>query len=375
MCEPGFQPIVTSTPTQGTRADYYPLIGDFNNDHHLDFAYISGILEGVTVLLGDGQGNFHGETMFSTLPRTIIGSTSIADVNSDHNLDIVFTIDGEGWVSVLLGNGDGSFAYPISFLTGYETYSRDLVIAHFNNDKFLDLVVVNLNGDLILLHLGYGNGSFSEAKTISTSARNKRTSVALGYINTDSHADFAVLNSATRTAGVFLGDGQGNFESEIYSFTGGAREAFGMALGDVNGDHITDLIVSYAVKNYFVIMRGYANGTFADPTYVFMNTSVVSSSIALVDFNSDATLDIIYYALTMGLAVVTYAEIILSDGNGRFLRQTSPPMTFSADTASRQFGDFNGDTCADIIIFDSMYALLTVLLNACQCPNTKHPAD
>jgi hypothetical protein len=92
----------------------------------------------IGILLGYGNGSFAYPTMYST------GSIASDDFNNDTHLDIVATNSDESTISVLLGHGNGTFANPIEYSTGYRTQPFSVVVGDFNSEKKVDFVVDNL---------------------------------------------------------------------------------------------------------------------------------------------------------------------------------------------------------------------------------------
>jgi hypothetical protein len=87
-------------------------------------------------------------------------SVAVGDFNNDNQLDITVANWGIDSISVVLGYGNGSFADPILFSTGFGTRPVSVAVGDFNNDHYLDITTGNYGGDSITVFLGYGNGTF-----------------------------------------------------------------------------------------------------------------------------------------------------------------------------------------------------------------------
>ncbi|WP_160164545.1 FG-GAP repeat domain-containing protein [Pedosphaera parvula] len=219
-------------------------LGDFNGDHKLDIAV--GILGSnvVTVLLNNGNGTFGSPTNFPTHSTANMGPITItlADLNNDGILDIV-TANGSGGdsISVLLGNGDGSF----SFGTNYSTkgYPICAVVGDFNNDGKPDIAATNPGENSIGLLFGNGDGTFGTA--ITTQVLADPRPMAAGDLNGDGNLDLVMVhNSITSTSarGILLGKGDGSFLAETNAFA--PPPVNRIIVADVNGDNQPDLLIA-----------------------------------------------------------------------------------------------------------------------------------
>ncbi|MBZ5704866.1 MAG: choice-of-anchor D domain-containing protein [Acidobacteriia bacterium] len=125
---------------------------DFNGDGILDLAVPAGS-SGIAVLLGNGDGSFKPYVTYPTASNSV--QTVTGDFNGDGKLDLaalcVTTESGTGFVSLLLGNGDGSFQTHVDFATGI--YPDGMDLGDFNNDGRLDLAVANYFGNSLSIFL------------------------------------------------------------------------------------------------------------------------------------------------------------------------------------------------------------------------------
>jgi FG-GAP-like repeat len=185
-------------------------VGDFNGDGGLDLAVVNGESNTVSILLGDFDGTFEEEK------QTLVGNHyfsfgQAADFNGDGALDIALSfVDNYSClqtvcsgVSILLGNGDGTFQGGVSYATGAGPDS--VAIGDFNGDRKPDLGVVNSGcpplstceptGSVSIL-LGNGDGTFMAA--VSYGVGSIPTSAAVGDFNGDGDLDLAVTNSGSK---------------------------------------------------------------------------------------------------------------------------------------------------------------------------------
>ena len=171
------------------------VIGDFNNDGHPDFA-VGTFNGGVGVYINKGAGTFTGPTTYQVGDDLGLAT---ADVDGDGNLDLV----GEGFIMLGLGNGKFEVPAPLARTSMRPAGRRNsaapkatsiigsaVVLADFNNDRFLDVVVT---GPLLLneseIALGNGNGTFGPFKFGNLAQGG--ASVAAGDFNNDGNMDLA----------------------------------------------------------------------------------------------------------------------------------------------------------------------------------------
>jgi hypothetical protein len=209
---------------------------DLNGDGHPDLVVTySG---GLAVLLNAGDGTFLSPVVYDAgpVPRGVVA----ADFNGDSVPDLAAPNQNAGTVSVLLGKGNGSFGSGVAYPAGAPLLTG-LAAADLNGDGRQDLVVVNSVGaGTVSVLLGNGDGSFQPPQSVPVGAF--PLSVATGDFNRDGKADLAVTNSGSGTVTVLLGDGHGSFP--IASTFAVANILNGLTVSDLNGDGFPELLVA-----------------------------------------------------------------------------------------------------------------------------------
>ena len=208
---------------------------------------------------------------------------SIADLNADGKADLIATNQGSGNISVLMGNGDGTFLPQLTYAAGSNPYSTS--VADLNGDGKPDLVVAdNDSSQGLYVMLGNGNGTFQASQTFAPGSR----VVSLADLNGDGRIDI-VAAGANATVAVLLGNGDGTFQAQTTLASVFAGTA--VAAEDVNGDGKIDIIVAsnvFGVDSASVLL-GNGNGTFQAPLTYAIGTG---TSVAVADFNGDGRFDI-----------------------------------------------------------------------------------
>jgi hypothetical protein len=278
-------------------------VGDFNGDGIPDLAVANsagfGGASGVSVLLGNGDGTFQSPRLFRA--GSLSTSVTVADFNGDGLLDLAVTNDGSNFLSVLLGNGDGTFQPARNFTIGGEALSA--AVGDFNGDGIPDLAVARTHGSYVSVLLGYGDGSFQPARAFF--AGSNPQDVAVGDFNGDGIPDLAVANYLSDGVSVLLGNGDGTFQPARTVTTGAGAS---VAVADFNGDGIADLAVANFFSDSVRVLLGNGDGTFLAPRNFPAGQS--PRYMAVGDFNGDGSPD-----LAVANEYSNRVSILLNDGN------------------------------------------------------------
>ncbi len=322
-----------SAPAYKTGASpVWVAIADLNNDGKNDLAVADADAGAISVLLGKGNGTFKPPVNLRAgkQPAAVIA----VDLNGDGIPDLVSANEGGDTVSVLLGLGNGSFKPAVNYAVG--TRPIRLVAGDFNGDGKPDLAVLNVAtrsvpGTVSIL-LGNGDGTFQSQTSIPAGLN--PTGLAMADFNRDGKLDLAVAIFGGKPLGggtlvpakvlILLGNGSGGFEAQANS---PALAGNSVAAGDLNGDGIPDLAVVGGTSVSVLIGNG--NGTFQPPVAYFTNGTSYDGvegnglvGIAIGDLNGDRKADV---AVTNNDS--NSVSVFLGNGDGTL----QPVLLFGTD--------------------------------------------
>ena len=321
-------------------------IGDLNGNGNIDLVITNRNSDDVSVLLGNGDGTFAGQQRFAagSRPRSI----AIGDVNGDGIPDLVTANRGSGDVSVLLGNGDGTFALQQRFAAGNRPQS--IMIGDVNGDGIPDLVTANLYSHDVSVLLGNGDGTFAEQQRFAVGGLPRW--LAIGDINGDGIPDLVTANQSSNDVSVLLGIGDGTFAEQQRFAAGFAPRS--IAIGDVNGDGIPDLVTANRTTNDVSVLLGIGDGTFADQQRFVAGN--LPYSIRIGDVNGDGIPDLV--TANWGSNDVA---VLLGNGDGTFAQQQRFAVVGSRPY-SIAIGDVNGDGTPDLVTANRVSNDVSLLL-------------
>lgn len=268
-----------------------------------------------------------------TAPTALVS----ADLNHDGKLDLVAVNLSSSSISVLIGNGDGTFKIAQSTAVGIKP--DGVAVADFNADGVPDLAVSNYGDETLSILIGNGDGTFKKAIPYALPAAPGGLTVA--DFNGDGKPDVAVLYFNGSIA-ILVGKGDGTLATSVNVGTAGHPSSGGIASGDFNKDGTPDLVI---VSNSGIqILLGVGDGTFQQTPFLITQSQHVSSFV-VADLDPDGNLDLCFPA---GLL-----QVLLGNGDGTFKPATSFPAPLNASPSA--VADFNSDGKPDVVVtgFDS----------------------
>jgi hypothetical protein len=354
-------------------------VADVNGDGKSDLLVVNSCVGtasncptgGVGILLGNGDGTFQASPSYSPVGQ-IANSTAVGDLNGDGKSDLIIANQcasgsncANGEVSVLLGNGNGTFQTAVSYGSGgYDAVS--VAVGDVNGDGKPDLLVANqcasstncANGTIAVL-LGIGDGTFRSALSYDSGGQYAAW-VAVGDVNGDGKPDlviasqcFSSANCVNGAISVLLGNGDGTFQT-AQDYSSGGEFASSVALADVNGDGKPDLV---AVNEYagngnlsngtVAVLLGNANGTFQQAA-TYSSAGQYAFAVVIADVNGDGAPDLLItnQCATPG-CTDGILSVLLGNGDGTFqsaITTTTPQVGIGALVLA----DFDGDGKLDV---------------------------
>jgi hypothetical protein len=349
------------TLTGNYATDTYPTdveVADLDRDGKLDLVVATGwnpdFTSSVSVLLGQGDGTFAPRVDYETVTESF--SMVVGDLDDDGDADVAVTNFGRypdyaGFVSVLLGNGDGTLAPRVDYAM---TAPRSLAIGEVDGNNAPDLVVAHgqsSDGKLSVLS-GNGDGTFAPGADLDAGLT--PVAVAIEDLNGDTEPDIAAaLLGTEKSVAVFLADGSGSFNAPVLYETGVYPGE--IAIADLDGDAVPDLTVldeGSGNQGNVSVLLGHGDGTFA----ARVNSPVGlprPRSLRVGNLTGDPVPDVTF-------ATASSVAVMVGRGDGAFSQPLTYPVGWFPRAAA--VADFDGDTNPDLAVANNYSHTVSVLL-------------
>ncbi|MBZ5642940.1 MAG: VCBS repeat-containing protein [Acidobacteriia bacterium] len=284
-----------------------PLAADFNRDGRLDL--VVGRSTGAYFLAGNGDGTFAAPVAITTDPAALGSQLALGDFNGDGILDLAvcnFDLAGST-VSILLGNGDGTFLLRANY--NLNLFAGQIMAVDFNGDGILDLAALDSNSSAAFVSILLGNGDGTFQPKVDYPAGTSPIAITAGDYNGDGRVDLAIadtlcLNSGCPASGavnVLLGKGDGTLQSSLgFSTQGGpsaiasgeflpanppvGREGFAVANQSISTVSIFSAIPLAVNSNPLPTISSVA------PAFVIQNSGALTLTIAGTNFVFGSTI-------------------------------------------------------------------------------------
>lgn len=302
---------------------------DIDGDGDLDIITSSSADGAYIFLLNDGEGNFTQSAQQAEV-AVAQGKFEVRDLNNDGALDIISSGSN---ISILLGNGDGTFQSEVTMSSAGGMDDFDL--ADIDGDGILDLVGSDLLLEFVRVFIGQGDGSFTHREDIAVTS--EPSDIALGDMNGDGIADIVTTNYISLEVSILAGAGDGSFGAESGFATDILEEIESLELIDFDNDGDLDVFTASTTE-----YKGFSNdgsGNLTGQTKV----SLSSFGLQFEDMDGDGIQDILF-ASVLGYGLLN------GNGDGTFTQTLNQNIGGAEPAPAMSIGDFNGDGVQDFSI-------------------------
>ncbi|HEX6791493.1 MAG TPA: FG-GAP-like repeat-containing protein [Candidatus Krumholzibacteria bacterium] len=332
---------------------------DFDNDGEIDMVIGNTGNNKASIVFGDGTGNFVNARKTSVTCGSTIRGVGVGDFNGDGWDDFVTANRFGNNLSIVLNNGDGTFAAAVAKEAGAND-EYTIAIADANNDGLQDIFCGTFASPYyMIVLLGNGNGGFTAQPPVLQGGRPWQS--VCGDFNKDGNVDVASCNSDNNKVGVLFGNGSGGFLAAVTTFT---CDTFPLAIdaGDIDGDGDLEIVTSnYTGGNWNIFQN--TNGVFGNKKV--LSSSSAGSCVVLHDRDNDGDLDLtgldeiddwLYFYENVGTATGVTPSVAVVN------MLQNQPNPFNPTTSIRF--ELTRDANVSLTVYDAAGAFVARLANA-----------
>ena len=341
-------------------------IADFNHDNYPDIAVASESDSSVTILLGNEKGSFKEAALSPYYAGSLPNDISIRDFNKDGNMDMAIANHEKKYLTLLLGNGTGNFrpASGSPFVTEGLPHVHGVAAGDFNKDGRWDIATDSWGNDRVEVLFGDSHSLFKTPGTFFKVGKRPYQRLRAADLNADGIDDIVTTNTEGDNVSILLSDGKGSFNEVTGSPFPCGDDPFGLAIGDLNSDGKPDLAIINSPgsmgagkgKNGLTILLNDGTGIFTIMKGSPYEAGGIPNRIAIGDVNGDGVNDIVtsdnksdkIYLFLMNKNAMVSSQSVITVGN-------NPKGLAIADL------DANGK--ADIVVCNNTDNDISVILN------------
>jgi hypothetical protein len=313
-------------------------VGDVSGDGIPDIVTANFFENTITILRGNGDGTFQAGADVIMVPKgskDIVGPVqpAVGDLNGDGANDIVIGVNNQ--IGILLNDGKGHFTGPPNYV-GFGAMVRGVVIANFTADKVPDVAFSSRDDGTLNILVGNGDGTFQDQHPLVLGGG--PVGAVVRDFNNDGNLDVATPLVFDGQVLIAYGDGNG-YLNEGPRYPVGSPEW--LEGGDVNNDGITDLATAFLNGDAVQVLIGNPDGSFQDAVTVGTGAGSLPITVNLADVNGDGFDDVLAAAF-----IANQVAVRLSNGDGTF--QDAVPFPVGPRPRRFAIADLNNDGALDI---------------------------